>query len=91
MQARLDAISKNQKTYIAEHPCMRGHEPIRYASTGICVFCNRQRAIDARAKIINKAWGFKERTVMVHDADWEYVQRIVKQTEMARKLQEGKI
>lgn len=39
-EARKSAKSNGKTTYVSERACSRGHEPIRYASNGICVACD---------------------------------------------------
>lgn len=50
MQAALDGDSK----YSTGRPCVHGHPPIRYTSSGICVKCNAENA-KKFVKDVNKA------------------------------------
>lgn len=50
---RKEAISRGLYRYTAEHPCKRGHAPLRYSNTGACVACMSTYA--ARNRTLQKA------------------------------------
>ena len=56
-------MGSTAKTYATEKPCLRGHTGLRYASTGNCVQCHRERRRDDRVRRNSAAVGERVLTV----------------------------
>jgi len=91
MSERRKAYDKGETTYTALRKCKRGHDPLRYTSTGVCVECNKVRARFTRGAYRAAKLGYRKRILSVHDKDWEAVLKYAKMLEMARRLQNGEI
>ncbi len=91
MSERRKAYDLGETTYTALHKCKRGHIPIRYTSTGVCVECNKIRAQFNRRSYRAAKLGYRKHVILIHDSDLDAVTKYAKTLEMARRLQNGEI